>query len=226
MAELEMLSASTVAARLGVHIETIYDYCRKGKFPNAVRGEGRTGKWSIPTADVIAWNSPPPGLTMKEASAILGLSAGRLSEACRAKQLKAKRWRGRWIVQKEDLQDYDMWRKTRYDISYDILHNRDALWQCYVDSGYSFRAAAEMCRCSNTVFRMYFYEAGLEKLERVVAKAAPKKDRVIKCGRGCPSYMDCLEEGSVCLLDPDKVPLDTTPMEGGWTSAEFAISTS
>ncbi len=63
MEQLRLLTVADVAERLGVATSTVTLWCRRGLFPNVIRGP-RTGKgtiWLIPESDLETFQRPKPG---------------------------------------------------------------------------------------------------------------------------------------------------------------------
>lgn len=63
MNDLKLLTTQEVAQRLDVAYPTVTLWCRRGLFPNAIRGP-KTGKgaiWLIPESDLTNFERPRPG---------------------------------------------------------------------------------------------------------------------------------------------------------------------
>jgi hypothetical protein len=82
----KLLTTGQAAERLGVHLITVFNYCRQGVFPNAQKvGAGR-GFWVIPENDLIDFERPqvgyPKGRPRSQAGESEG-GGGRVNEVAR-----------------------------------------------------------------------------------------------------------------------------------------------
>ena len=221
------LTVDMVAAHANRDVAAIRVRCKSGVYPNAIK---EANVWRIPMGD-LDLSEQPEGMTALEVGKLMDLNPAWIGKMCRTGKLPGVFWHRKWYIRREDAEAYMEKRKDLYHVRYDILRDRDKLWQCYVDSGHSFRQACTMCGCGQSTFRAYFYKAGLSTRMRTpqvtdngymqastwrsALKNAYKKVSRIpdKCPRNCPGWMaepDCCTEGEPCIFDPEQVPLDTT----------------